>query len=796
MEQRPIEGEIRKSYLEYAMSVIVSRAIPDVRDGLKPVQRRILYSMWENNFTHDKPYRKSARIVGEVMGKYHPHGDAAIYDAMARMAQDFSLRYTLIDGQGNFGSIDGDEPAAMRYTEARMKSFSEEMLDGIDKETVPFRLNFDGSLSEPDYLPSAFPNLLINGSSGIAVGMATNLLPHNLNEVGEAMIHMIREPEITVPQLMFHIKGPDFPGGGTIWITDDMLRGYETGRGKVICRGDVDTEDKKRIIISSLPYGVNKSVFLENIVRHVDDGRIEGITDVRDESNKDGMRIVIKVKDDDRKQLILNQLYSGTELEQSISINNLVLLNNEPKQMNIREMLSSYIDHRLKIILKRSIFDHAKLKEREHILIGFEIALENLDLIIKIIRGSKDTPEAKANLMDQMALSEPQTVAILEMRLQRLTSLEAEKVRKELEEARIKIKELQELIENESSRRNVLIQEIEEIVRKYGDKRRTRVEIGNYEVLSDESTIPDEPSVVLLTEKGFIKRVTLDEYRSQNRGGKGVLTSARDDDQAKIIVHCTSHDNLMFFTNTGRVYVLKAYRIESKRRTGVGVIASAFLKLGENEQVIHIIKYSDAENHHLVIATRNGYIKKTEIASFGKVLSTGIKAIKLEENDSIISVFIMSATQDVIAVSSIGKASRFNSDELRSTGRASRGVKSMRLSKGDSIMSVFAVEGNQSVLTISARGLGKRTLQDEFPVHHRGSSGVKIMKITTKTGKVVVAFPVRDEDELLIVTKNDQTIRIKAAGIRQVGRNAQGVRVIDLNDDDEVISAGNVEAEQ
>lgn len=796
MEQRPIAGEISKSYLEYAMSVIVSRAIPDVRDGLKPVQRRILYAMWENNFTHDKPYRKSARIVGEVMGKYHPHGDSAIYDAMARMAQDFSLRYPLIDGQGNFGSLDGDEPAAMRYTEARMNAFAESMLEGIDKETVPFRLNFDGSLNEPDYLPSSFPNLLINGSSGIAVGMATNLLPHNLNEVGEAMVHMIREPDINIHQIMEHIKGPDFPGGGTIWITDDMLRGYETGRGKIICRGDVDTDDKKRIIITSLPYGVNKSVFLENIVKHVDDGKIEGITDVKDESNKDGMRIVIKVKDEERKQLILNQLYSKTELEQSISINNLVLLNNEPKQMNIKQMLSSYVDHRLNVILKRSQFDHTKMKEREHILSGLEIALNSIDLVIKIIRGSKDAAEAKTSLMNELSLTDPQVVAILEMRLQRLTSLEVDKVRKELEEVRIRIKELEEIIGSESVRRNVLISEIEELIRKYGDERRTKVEIGNYEALSDESTIPNEPCVVLLTEKGFIKRVTLDEYKPQNRGGKGVLTSARDDDAARIIVHCNAHDNLMFFTDTGRVYVLKTYRIETKRRTGVGVIASAFLKLAEGERVINIIKFVDVENSHLVIATKNGYIKKTELSSFGRVLSTGIRAIGLEEDDAIISVFTMGKNRDVIAVSSSGKAARFSAEELRSTGRTSRGVKSMRLGEGDSIMSVFCVESNESVLTISARGLGKRTMEEEFPVHHRGSSGVKIMKVTPRTGNIVVAMPVKEEDELLIVTNYDQTIRIKVSTIRMVGRNSQGVRLIDLSGNDQVISAGKVEAEQ
>jgi DNA gyrase subunit A len=793
METIPVEKEIKKSYLEYAMSVIVSRAIPDVRDGLKPVQRRILFSMNENGFTHDKPYRKSARIVGDVMGKFHPHGDMAIYDAMARMAQDFSLRYPLIDGQGNFGSIDGDAPAAMRYTEARMNPLSEESLKDIDKGTVPFRLNFDGTLQEPDYLPSVVPNLLINGSSGIAVGMATNLLPHNLNEIASGIIQMVNNPDITVADILKTVKGPDFPGAGKIWITDDLIRAYETGRGKVICRGELDTDDKKRIIIKSLPYSVNKTNFLENIVRNVDDGKIEGITDVRDESNREGMRIVIKIKDDERKALIINQLYSRTELEQSISINNLVLINNEPKQMNLKELMGSYIDHRLKVILKRSQFDFKKLKEREHILLGLAIAIESIDQVITLIRGSRETSEARLKLIESFSLSEEQANAILEMRLQRLTSLESDRIKKELEETRAEIIKLQIIIESESERRKIIIRELEEIMRKYGDNRRTNVEVGSYELLSDDSTIPEEEGVILLTQKGFIKRVTLDEYRAQKRGGKGVQTSVRDQDEARSIVHCSSHDNLFFLTNLGRVYIMKAYRIESKSRTGVGVIGSAFLKLGEGERLREILKAPVEDNTFFVIATKRGYIKRTMVKNFANINSSGIRAVGLEDGDEVSSAFISQGDCDIVVVSNSGKASRFKSKELRPTGRTARGVKSMRISKSEFILKAFSILDGQNILTVSSKGIGKRTEESEFTSHHRGSSGVKIMKINEKTGSVVDAFPVNEMDEIIIMTKSDQTIRIKASTIREVSRNSQGVKLIDVEDDDEVISVGKVE---
>ncbi|MGP6240223.1 DNA gyrase subunit A [Cuniculiplasma sp. SKW4] len=792
MESRPIENEIKKSYLEYAMSVIVSRAIPDVRDGLKPVQRRILYSMYENGFTRDKPYKKSARIVGEAMGKYHPHGDSAIYDAMARMAQEFSLRYPLIDGQGNFGSIDGDAPAAMRYTEARMNSISESMLIDIDKNTVPFMMNFDGTLQEPVYLPSSIPNLLINGGSGIAVGMATNMLSHNLNEIGESIIETVKNPEITIPQILKIVKGPDFPGGGIIWFDNDLISAYETGRGKVKCRGEVSLDEKKRIIITSLPYGVNKSNFLENLVKKINSEIIDGISDIKDESNREGMRIVIKIKDEEMKSLIVNRLYMHTELEQSIGIINLVLEDNQPKQMNLKELITSYIRHRLNIILKRSIFDSEKLKEREHILEGLHIALSNIDQVIETIRRSKDGNEAKMQLIEKFTLSEKQAEAVLDTRLQRLTTLEVGKIEKELDETRKEIKRLGEIIDSEDKRKEILIGEVKEIMRKYGDARRTKVEFGELENIRDEDAIPREESVIILTEKGFLKRVTLDEYRSQKRGGKGVQTSVRSEDQVKTIVNCSSHDPVFFFTNTGKMYSMKAYGIESKSRKGVGVIGSAILKLGEGEKITDMMKGNEDSSGFLILATKRGFIKKTPFSEFQNVRANGIRAISLDEDDELSSVFFIDGERDIIVVSDSGKAARFKSEEMRPTGRASRGVKSMKIGDKEYILKAFPVQEGQDILTVSVRGIGKRTPEADFPIHHRGSSGVKIMKITERTGKVVAALPVSDGDGVIIMTKNEQTIRIEVDTVRELGRNSQGVKLIDVDDGDEVISAGKV----
>ena len=793
MESKPIENEMKKSYLEYAMSVIVSRAIPDVRDGLKPVQRRILYSMYENGFSSDKPYKKSARIVGETMGKYHPHGDSAIYDAMARMAQDFSLRYMLIDGQGNFGSIDGDEPAAMRYTEARLTPLSEAMIEDIDRNTVPFYLNFDGSLEQPEYLPSKIPNLLINGGSGIAVGMATNMLPHNLVEVCNAIIMTVKNPEATVEDMLNIIRGPDFPGGGILWFNKELKDAYTNGRGKVRCRGEVNTEQKKHIIIHSLPYNVNKALFLEKLAKKLNDGIITGITDIRDESDREGMRIVIKVSDDELKDLVLNQLYMHTELEQSLGIINLVLEDNQPKQMNLKEIIGSFIRHRLNVILKRSKFDLEKFKDREHILEGLNIALGSIDDIIEIIRKSKDGPEAKIRLKEQFTFSDKQVDSILDIRLQRLTTMEREKVEKELNDVRENISRVEKIISDENVRRSILIEELKSVISKFGDKRRTEVMAGDIEIINMEDAIPVEESVLILTEKGFIKRVTLDEYRSQKRGGRGVQTKVRSEDQVRDIFNCSSHDPVLFFTSSGRVYNMKAYSIGSKSRKGASVIASTFLNLMPGENVSHMMRGVLPEGGYILITTTRGYIKKTPVLEYANIRSNGIKAITLEDKDFLSSVFYATDEMDAVIVSDTGRASRFRISELRATGRASRGVRAMRIDKNEAILSAFPISKGETILTVSRRGLVKRTQESEFTRHHRGTAGVKIMKVTERTGKLVSAMPVNEEDEIIVITKEEQTLRTPVSSIRVIGRNSQGVSLINLSDTDSVISVGKVE---
>ncbi|MDS0256773.1 DNA topoisomerase 4 subunit A, partial [Thermoplasmatales archaeon AK] len=590
MEKRSIENEIRNSYLEYAMSVIVSRAIPEVRDGLKPVQRRILFAMNELGVTHDKPYKKSARIVGETMGKYHPHGDVAIYDTLARMAQDFSMRYPLVDGQGNFGSIDGDSPAAMRYTEARLAEISEEMMKDIEKNTVPFRLNFDGSLEEPEYFPTKVPHLLINGGSGIAVGMATNMVPHNLKEVCSAIEFAVDNPDCTVDDLLKHIKGPDFPGGGIVFYTDDLLEAYRTGKGKAIMHGEVDLTEDNHIIIKSLPYGVNKANFIQGVAEQVRDEVIKGITDIRDESDRHGMRIVVKVRDNEMRPMIVNQLYEHSELETSIGIINLVLSNNQPRTMNLKDLVLSFIHHRLDIIVKSAKYDLEKLEQRAHILEGIIIALNSIDQVIETIRKSRDPKEAKSALEEQFKLSGEQAEAILDLRLQKLTTLEVGKVKEEIKEVRGKITRLKKILSEEKERRNIIKEEMKYLSEKYGDKRRTKITYRQLKTRSIEDLIPNEESVIILSEEGLLKRVSLDEYRAQRRGGKGIITTTRTEDSVKNIVVCNSHDEIYMFTNTGRVLKTKAYEIEKKNRRSVGVSASVFVPLAEGEKVKQIMK--------------------------------------------------------------------------------------------------------------------------------------------------------------------------------------------------------------
>lgn len=776
------------------MSVIVSRAIPEVRDGLKPVQRRILYAMSELSFTHDKPYKKSARIVGETMGKYHPHGDTAIYDTLARMAQDFSFRYPLIDGQGNFGSIDGDAPGAMRYTEARMARLSEEMIEDIDKNTVPFRLNFDGSLEEPEFFPTKVPNLLINGSSGIAVGMATNMLPHNLTEVCNAIVYALEHEEYDVPDLLKIIKGPDFPGGGISFYTPELVDAYTNGRGKVISQGEVDLGETKHIIIRSLPYGVNKAVFIQNVAEQVKNEILKGITDIRDESDRTGMRVVIKVRDDDMKNLILNQLYEHTELESSMGIINLVLVNNQPKTLNLKELIGTFIAHRLEVIVKRSEYDLGKLRDREHILIGLTKAMEDIDKVIELIRKARDIPEARAALMSNFDLDEIQTNAILELRLQKLTTMEVSKVLEELAEVRSKITSLEEILSSEEMRKGIIKAEVQDLSKRFGDKRRTKITYKQVKGRSIEDLIPKEENVLILSEGNLLKRVSLEEYRAQRRGGKGIITSTRREDSIKSIVSCSSHDDIFFFTNTGRVLKSKAYEIEKKTRKSVGVTASTYLPLSEGETVKQIMKSPENKKSDLVILTRNGYIKKTSAASLFGMRASGLKIINLGEDDEVVAVETSYGAQNAVVISSKGKASVFKLAEVRATGRTSRGVRAMRLKKGDYIITGFVTDGFEEILTISENGIGKRTPLGQFSVHHRGSSGILVFKENERTGRLVKAIPVKKDDDIIVVTKNEKTIRLNVSGIKSQARVTSGVKLIDVKEGDWVIELSRVDA--
>ncbi len=787
MLMKPIEEEIKTSYIDYAMSVIVSRAIPDFRDGLKPVQRRILYSMYELGISHDKPFKKSARIVGETMGKYHPHGDVAIYDAMARMAQDFSLRYLLIDGQGNFGSIDGDSPAAMRYTEARMQKLSEHMIQDIEKNTVEFMPNFDGSLEEPIYFPSKIPQLLINGTSGIAVGMATNMVPHNLSEVLDATLYAIDNENAEINDLLKFIKGPDFPGGGIIYKGSEMLDIYRTGRGKVICQGEY-IEEKKKIIIKSLPYGVNKALYIQNVAEQVKNDVLSNITDIKDESDRHGIRIVIKVRDDGNKGLTVNQLLEHTSLETSISVNNLVLIDNQPKTMNLIEMIRGFVNFRLNIIKKRSIFDVNKLMEREHILNGLSIALKNIDLVINIIKSSETVENARTSLMSKINLSEKQAIAILEMRLQRLTGLEIQKIENELKSIKENIIKLNEIINNENKRKEVLKIEMLEIKKSFGDERRTKIlERGLYE-RNDEDLIPNEESIIILSENGLIKRVSSEEYNVQKRGGKGIITATRKEDSVKSILSCMSHDLIYFFTNTGRVLSTKAYSIEKKSRMALGSTGSTFLKLVDNEKIKQVMKSPENNKSNLIIVTKNGFIKKTPVKDVLNMRVSGLKIIKLDENDEVVSVSDLEKPSKIFIVASNNKAAVFLSSEVSPTGRSSRGVKSMKLN-GAEVINAFLVNDDDTIMNITENGIGKRTKVSEFSIHHRGSTGNLFFKETDKTGSIVTAIPVNKGDEVLIITRLNKTIRIQVDGIRIASRVTSGVKLINIDENDWVVAA-------
>jgi len=801
-----IQEEMRKSYIDYAMSVIVSRALPDVRDGLKPVQRRILYSMDELNLSPDKPYRKSARIVGDTMGKYHPHGDSSIYDAMVRMAQDFSTRYMLVDGHGNFGSIDGDGAAAMRYTEARMSKLSMELLADIQKETVDYRPNFDESLKEPEVLPARFPNLLVNGAAGIAVGMATNIPPHNLREVISGVVkiidnYVLEDRETTIEELLEIIKGPDFPTGATILGRQGIVEAYRTGRGRVKVRADAEIEtmgnNRQRIVVTEIPYQVNKARLIEKIADLVKDKKIEGISDLRDESNRTGMRIVIELKRDANANVILNQLYKNTQMQETFGVNMLALVNNEPKVLNLKDMLHYYLEHQRDVVTRRIQYDLRKAEERAHILEGLRIALDHIDEVIRMIRSSSSTNEAKEKLMAAFALSEAQAQAIVDMRLRTLTGLEREKIENEYRELQATIQELRGILADEKRLYGVIKEEILIIREKYGDDRRTKLTHDEGE-LDIEDLIIEENSVITMTHLGYVKRIPLNTYRSQNRGGRGIKgMQTREEDFVENLFITSTHNYILFFTNKGKVYRLKAYEIPESGRTARGTAIVNLLQIDPGEKITAVIPVREyQEGLYLMMATQQGQVKKTSIMEYENIRVSGLLAIGLREDDELISVKATCGNQEVIVGTKKGQAIRFHESDVRPTGRTSMGVKAINLYEGDEVIGMDLISEGDQLLIVTENGLGKRTDLSEFNVQRRGGKGVKLYRQTSKTGQVIGIRVVNDEEEVLLITSEGIIIRLRVKEISIQGRITQGVKLINLEDEVKVVCFAKVVEEE
>lgn len=791
-----IKQEMKKCYIDYAMSVIVGRALPDVRDGLKPVHRRILYSMHELGLTPEKGYRKCARIVGDVLGKYHPHGDASVYDALVRMAQDFSIRYQLVDGHGNFGSVDGDSAAAMRYTEAKMAKITSEMLREINKETVDFGPNFDGEEQEPLVLPSRFPNLLVNGSTGIAVGMATNIPPHNLCEVIDGINMLIDNPEVTILDLMTKIKGPDFPTAGIIMGTNGIREAFETGRGKVLVRAKAEIEEEKgrhKIIITELPYMVNKAKLIENIADLVKDKKIEGISDLNDESDRDGMRIVIEIKRDANANIVLNQLYKHTSLQDTFGIIMLALVDNEPVVLNLKQILIHYIEFQKQVIRRRSQFDLDKALARAHILEGFRIALDNIDEVIRLIRSSKNTEEARNSLMDGFNLSERQAQAILDMRLQRLTGLEREKIEEEYNELLKTIAYLREILEKEGLVLNIIKDELTEVRRKYGDERRTSIEKNENEI-DIEDLIQEQNVVITLTHSGYVKRIATDTYSAQRRGGKGIQAmTTKEDDFVEHIFITSTHNHILFFTNLGRVYKLKAYELPDAGRVAKGTNIVNLLQLNPDEKIQTVISIKEFTSEtFLLMATKNGLIKKTATEDFASIRKTGLIAINLKDGDELINVKITRGDADVMIVTQNGYAIKFNEQDVRDMGRTATGVRAIKLRQGDYAVNVDLVSPGDDLLVVSTNGFGKRTPVSEYTIHGRGGKGMFTYKATEKTGLLVGARIVNDEDEIMLINSSGVAIRLNVADISRTGRNAMGVTLMRTIDDEKVVAMAKI----
>ncbi|WP_242216295.1 DNA gyrase subunit A [Listeria monocytogenes] len=797
-----LNKEMRTSFLDYAMSVIVARALPDVRDGLKPVHRRILYAMNDLGMTSDKAYKKSARIVGEVIGKYHPHGDTAVYFTMVRMAQDFSYRNMLVDGHGNFGSVDGDMAAAMRYTEARMSKISMELLRDINKDTIDYADNYDGSEREPVILPARFPNLLVNGSSGIAVGMATNIPTHHLGEVIDGVLALSHDPEITIRDLMEYIPGPDFPTAGMIMGRSGIRRAYESGRGSITVRGRVDIEEKKNgketIVITEIPYQVNKARLVERIAELAREKKIDGITSLNDESDRSGMRIVIEVRRDISASVIVNNLFKMTALQTTFGINMLALVDNHPKVLNLKEILYYYLEHQKVVIRRRTEFELRKAEARAHILEGLRIALDNIDAIIKLIRGSKTSDVAKEGLMTQFNLSDKQAQAILDMRLQRLTGLEREKIEEEYQNLVALINDLKAILADDERILEIIREELEEIKVKYADKRRTEILAGDLVSLEDEDLIPEEEVAITLTKRGYIKRLPLSTYRSQRRGGRGIQgMSTHEDDFVEHLVATSTHDTLLFFTNTGKVYRSKGYEVPEYGRTAKGIPIINLLGIESQEQVNAVINLSEfTDDSYLFFTTKHGVVKRTTLSQFAKIRQSGLRAVELRENDELISVQMTDGSKNMIIATKHGQSIYFSEENIRVMGRTAAGVRGIRLREDDEVIGMEVLEDDEKVLVVTEKGYGKQTPASQYPLRNRGGMGVKTVTITEKNGNLVAMKTVTGEEDLMLMTVSGVLIRFEIDTVSQTGRSAMGVKLIRLDEDEKVATVAKVPKEE
>ena len=793
-----IEDEMKSAYIDYSMSVIVSRALPDVRDGLKPVHRRVLFGMLELGVLSNRAYKKSARIVGEVLGKYHPHGDSSVYDTMVRLAQDWSMRYPMVDGQGNFGSIDGDNPAAMRYTEARLRKIAEEMLADLDKETVDLANNFDDSLQEPTVLPAKIPNLLVNGAAGIAVGMATNMPPHNLTEVINGCVAMIDDPTISVEGLRQFIKAPDFPTGGVIYGVEGVKDAYETGRGRVVMRGKARFEEtrtgKEQIIVEEIPYQVNKADMVRKAADLVNEKKIEGISEIRDESDRKGMRVVFDLKRDAIPNVVLNKLYKYTQLQTSFSVNNIALVKGRPQLLNLREMIFHYIEHRHEVIVRRTQFELRKAEERAHILQGLIIAIDNLDEVIALIRGSQTPEEARSGLMEKFELSEIQARAILDMRLQKLTGLERDKLRAEYDELMELIGRLKAILEDKALRMGIIKDELLEVKEKYGDERRSRIEFSSAE-LSIEDMIPDEQVVITISHAGYIKRTRLAEYKEQSRGGvgsKGAIT--RDQDFIEEIFSATNHNWLLIFTQKGRCFWMRIFEVPEGSRTSKGRAIQNLINIESDDKVMAYIPVQDIKDpeyvnsHNVVMCTKKGVVKKTTLEAYSRPRTNGINAITVREGDELLQAKLTTGENEILMGLRSGKAIRFPEEKVRAVGRTAQGVKGVTLAGPDDevVGMVIIVDGSKDVLVVSENGYGKRSAVEDYRITNRGGKGVKTLSVTEKTGNLVAILGVTDEDDLMVINKSGITIRTGADELRTMGRATQGVRLINLRNNDSI----------